>query len=101
MVDENMVHNGTSFAEMAQVALHYAMDPHAAEQDPGRAVATLFKSAGYQKRSYTRNSIPMVQALGEVLMYTQEIPRALGLTLAQRLAEIPGLASAISAEVKD
>ena len=34
-------------------------------------------------------------------MYTQEISRGLSLTLAQRLAEIPGLASALSAEAKD
>lgn len=101
MVDENMVRKDISFAEMAQLALHYAMDPHTAEHDPDRAVAILFKSAGYQKRSYIRNFIPLVQALGEVLIYPQEIPRALGLSLAQRLAEIPGLATAIAAELKD
>ncbi|GGF73836.1 replication protein [Paracoccus acridae] len=101
MVDENMVRKDISFAEMAQLALHYAMDPHTAEHDPDRAVAILFKSAGYQKRSYIRNFIPLVQALGEVLLYPQEIPRALGLALAQRLAEIPGLAAAIAAELKD
>ncbi len=101
MVDENMVRKDISFAEMAQLALHYAMDPHTAEHDPDRAVAFLFKSAGYQKRSYIRNFIPLVQALGEVLIYPQEIPRALGLSLAQRLAEMPGLAAAIAAELKD
>lgn len=101
MVDENMVRKDISFAEMAQLALHYAMDPHTAEHDADRAVAILFKSAGYQKRSYIRNFIPLVQALGEVLLYPQEIPRALGLSLAQRLAEMPGLATAIAAELKD
>ncbi|GHG24197.1 ParB/RepB/Spo0J family partition protein [Paracoccus aerius] len=101
MVDENMVRKDISFAEMAQLALHYAMDPHTAEQDPDRAVAILFKSAGYQKRSYIRNFIPLVQALGEVLMYPQEIPRALGLSLAQRLTEVEGLAAAIAAELND
>ncbi|MTE01503.1 replication protein [Paracoccus sp. YIM 132242] len=101
MVDENMVRKDISFAEMAQLALHYAMDPQTAEHDPDRAVAVLFKSAGYQKRSYIRNFIPVVHALGEVLMYPQEIPRALGLSLAQRLQEMPGLATAIAAEFKD
>ena len=101
MVDENMVRKDISFAEMAQLALHYAMDPQTAEHDPDRAVALLFKSAGYQKRSYIRNFIPLVQSLGEVLMYPQEIPRALGLSLAQRLSEVPGLSSAIAAELKD
>lgn len=101
MVDENMVRKDISFAEMAQLALHYALDPETAENDPDRAVAILFKSAGYQKRSYIRNFIPLVQALGEVLIYPQEIPRALGLALAQRLEDVPGLAAAIAAELKD
>lgn len=101
MVDENMVRKDISFAEMAQLALHYAMDPHTAEHDPDRAVAILFKSAGYQKRSYIRNFIPLVQALGEVLLFPQEIPRALGLSLAQRLTETPGLAGVIAAELKN
>lgn len=101
MVDENMIRKDISFAEMAQLALHYAMDPHTAEHDPDRAVAVLFKSAGYQKRSYIRNFIPVVQSLGGVLLYPQEIPRALGLALSQRLAEMPGLAAAIAAEFKD
>ena len=97
MVDENMVRKDISLAEMAQLALHCAMNPHTA----GRATAILFKSAGYQKRSYIRNFIPVVQSLGGVLLYPQEIPRALGLALSQRLAEMPGLAAAIAAEFKD
>ncbi|WP_306752248.1 ParB/RepB/Spo0J family partition protein [Paracoccus actinidiae] len=101
MVDENMIRKDISFAEMAQLALHYAMDPHTAEHDPDRAVAVLFKSAGYQKRSYIRNFIPVVQSLGGVLLYPQEMPRALGLALSQRLAEMPGLPAAIAAEFKD
>ncbi|MBM3605184.1 MAG: replication protein [Alphaproteobacteria bacterium] len=101
MVDENLVRKDISFAEMAQLALHYAMDPLTAETDPDRAVALLFKSAGYQKRSYIRNFIPLVERLGDTLIYPQEIPRALGLSLAQRLAEVPGLAAAIKAELKD
>ena len=101
MVDENLIRKDISFAEMAQLALHYAMDPQTEEHDPHKAVAILFKSAGYQKRSYIRNFIPVVERLGEVLLYTREIPRALGLALAQRLEEVPGLTSAIKAELKD
>lgn len=101
MVDENLVRKDISFAEMAQLAVHYAMDPLTAETDADKAVALLFKSAGYQKRSYIRNFIPLVERLGEVLMYPQEIPRALGLALAQRLTEIPGMAAAIKSELKD
>lgn len=101
MVDENMVRKDISFAEMAQLALHYAMDPLTEENDPEKAVTILFRSAGYQKRSYIRNFIPVVDRLGETLMYPQEIPRALGLALAARLDEVPGLAAAIRTELKD
>ncbi|MBU2957763.1 ParB N-terminal domain-containing protein [Paracoccus sp. 1_MG-2023] len=101
MVDENLVRKDISFAEMAQLALHYAMDPMTPENDPEKAVAILFKSAGYQKRSYIRNFIPLVEKLGETLMYAQEVPRALGLSLAQRLDEVPGTAAAIKAEFKN
>lgn len=101
MVDENLVRKDISFAEMAQLALHYAMDPMTEEHDPEKAVAILFKSAGYQKRSYIRSFIRLVDALGETLMYAPEIPRALGLALSQRLDEVPGTAAAIRAELKD
>lgn len=100
MVDENLVRKDISFAEMAQLAVHYAMDPLTTETDADKAVALLFKSAGYQKRSYIRNFIPLVERLGETLLYPQEIPRALGLALAQRLTEVPGLTAAIKTELK-
>lgn len=101
MVDENMVRKDISFAEMAQLALHYAMDPLTEENDPEKAVTILFRSAGYQKRSYIRSFIPLVERLGEVLMYPQEIPRALGLSLAARLEDVPGLVPAIREELAD
>lgn len=101
MVDENMVRKDISFAEMAQLAVHYAMDPQTPEHDAEKAVAILFKSAGYQKRSYIRNFIRLVEVLGETLLYPQEIPRALGLSLSQRLDEVPGTAAAINAELAD
>ncbi|MTH35563.1 replication protein [Paracoccus limosus] len=101
MVDENMVRKDISFAEMAQLAVHYAMDPLTEENDPEKAVAILFRSAGYQKRSYIRSFIPLVERLGEVLMYPHEIPRALGLSLAARLEDVPGLVGAIREELSD
>lgn len=101
MVDENLVRKDISFAEMAQLALHYANDPHTPENDPEKAVAILFKSAGYQKRSYIRNFIPLIESLGDVLKYAEDIPRALGLSLAQRLQDTTGLETAIRSELSD
>lgn len=101
MVDENLVRKDISFYEMAQLAVRYAEDPAVSETDPERAVAVLFKSAGYQKRSYIRNFIVLVQQLGDCLTFPQDIPRALGLALSQRLVESRDLASAIRSELKN
>ena len=100
MVDENMVRKDISFGEMAQLALHYAMDPLTEEHDADKAVAILFRSAGYQKRSYIRKFIPVVERLGETLQFIHEIPRALGLALADRIDEVPGTVAAIKADLK-
>lgn len=100
MVDENLVRKDISFAEMAMLALDYARDPGTAVSDPEKAVAVLFKSAGYQKRSYIRTFITVVERLGGDLLYPQDIPRALGLALARRLVEVDGLGTMIRAELK-
>src|SRR5690606_26473946 len=71
------------------------------EHDADKAVALLFKSAGYQKRSYIRKFIPLIEALGETLHFAREIPRALGLSLMQQIEDIPGTAAAIRSELKD
>ncbi|MDP3193918.1 ParB/RepB/Spo0J family partition protein [Tabrizicola sp.] len=100
MVDENLVRKDISFAEMAMLALDYAGDPGTAVHDPDKAVAVLFRSASYQKRSYIRSFLPLVERLGGDLLYPQEIPRALGLALARRLEEVDGLALLIRGELK-
>jgi ParB family transcriptional regulator, chromosome partitioning protein len=100
MVDENLVRKDISFAEMAMLALDYAADPGTVVTDPDKAVAVLFKSAGYQKRSYIRTFMSVVERLGSDLLYPQDIPRALGLTLARRLEEVDGLVPLIRAELK-
>lgn len=95
MVDENLVRKDISFAEMAKLALEYANDPQTDETDPDKAVASLFKSAGYQKRSYIRNFIRLVRALDGCLKYAPEIPRALGLSLSAMIEADPVLADKI------
>ncbi|MFT3691477.1 ParB/RepB/Spo0J family partition protein [Paenirhodobacter sp.] len=101
MVDENLVRKDISFYEMAQLALDYAADPATAENDPEKAVALLFKSARYQKRSYIRAFIRVVGRMQGGLLYPEEIPRALGLALSQRIEEDDGCVAAILAELKD
>lgn len=101
MVDENLVRKDISFYEMAQLAVDYAADPATSENDPERAVAVLFKSARYQKRSYIRAFIKVVQRAQGVLTFPEEMPRALGLALAQRIEDDDGTMMAIAEELKD
>lgn len=89
MVDENMVRKDISFAEMAMLAINYAKDPGTKESDPDRVVAELFQSAGYQKRSYIRQFIRVMNLLGDTLLFSAHIPRALGLKLASVIEERP------------
>lgn len=100
MVDENLVRKDISFGEMAGLALNYARDPATAETDPDRAVAQLFQSAGYQKRSYIRGFIRLVDRLGDDLRFVQHIPRSLGLALSSMIAERPELVAQIRAALK-
>lgn len=97
MVDENLVRKDISFAEMAQMAVHYAADPGTSESDPDKVVAKLFGSAGYTKRSYIRGFIKLIEVLGPDLLYAPHIPRALGLALVARLEAEPGIAALIRA----
>ena len=99
MVDENLVRKDISLGEMALLALTYAADPLIALNDPEKAVAVLFKSASYAKRSHIRAFIPIADRLGETLAYLPEIPRSLGLALAARMEDTPGLVTAIKAEL--
>lgn len=101
MVDENLVRKDISLAEMAQLAIYYAMDPHTDISDPDKAVSKLFKSASYSKRSYIRSFIPVVNRLGEIMQFLPEVPRALGLALSAKLEDSPGLVAAIKADLAD
>lgn len=101
MVDENLVRKDISFIEMARLARDYAADPRSDCDDPDKAVTILFQSAGYQKRSYIRAFITIVDTLGESLRFPQEISRRLGLELRRQLEIEPQIASAILDELKE
>lgn len=99
MVDENLVRKDISFAEMAVLAIEYANDPQIKQNDPNKAVADLFTSVSYQKRSYVRAFIKLMVPLHGVLKYAHEIPRALGLALVERIEADSGVARAIKADL--
>ena len=100
MVDENVIRKDLSFAEMARAAQVYAEDPSTSVSTAHDAVAELFQSAPYSKRSYIRLFAVMLEHLGEVLFYPTEIPRALGIELGRALKTSPDLARRIAETLK-
>ena len=96
MVDENMVRKDISFAEMANLARAYCDDPDTGCDDLDAAVNLLFRSANPQKRSYIRRFAVLMRAFEKVLEYPEQIPRALGLALAQRIETEPEIIATVA-----
>ena len=100
MVDENVIRKDLSFAEMAHAAQNYAADPATNAKDLTEAVAALFQSAPYSKRSYIRSFAYLLEMIGGALDYPTEMPRALGVALAREIKERPELVGRIQDELK-
>jgi ParB family chromosome partitioning protein len=97
MVDENLIRKDISFAEMARLAQRYASDPTTDCEDVDKAVATLFRSASYQKRSYIRAFAEMLDAVGDTLRFPERLSRNLGLDLRKRLEQDPAAVQQLDA----
>lgn len=96
MVDENLIRKDISFAEMGTLATAYANDPANDCPDVDKAVALLFKSASYTKRSYIRAFASLLLMLGKSLEHPNAIPRNVGVELKRKLDADPGLISRVS-----
>lgn len=86
MVDENLVRRDISFAEMGQLASSYARQTGV---PLGDAIATLYASAGRQKRNYIAHFSTLMDAIGDKLTFPEAIPRSLGLKLVKGMEEYP------------
>lgn len=96
MVDENLIRKNISFAEMGALARAYSEDQANDCPDVDKAVAILFKSASYTKRSYIRAFASLLMMLDKVLMHPNDIPRNLGVELKRKLDSDPGLIRQVS-----
>ncbi|MEX0338709.1 MAG: ParB/RepB/Spo0J family partition protein [Arenibacterium sp.] len=89
MVDENVIRKDLSFAEMAHATRNYLDDPNTEATRMKDALAALFKSAPYSKRSYIRSFAQLLEDIGDLLNYPTAVPRALGVSLARELKTYP------------
>ena len=87
MVEENVIRQDLSFAEMAQIAINLAADSQAGVPDAETAVSRLYRSLHKVKRAYIRSFVGLMQALGAELKFPKAISRDLGLEVARRIAD--------------
>ncbi len=83
MVEENVVREDLTFAEMAQVVITAAQDGGVGEPDPDALVARLYGSLHKMKKSYIRSFVFLLLQLGDVLPFPKAISRNLGVDVAR------------------
>jgi ParB family chromosome partitioning protein len=100
MVEENVIRDDLTFAEMAQVVIEAAADPEVEESDAEVLLSRLYGSLHKMKRSYIRSFVILLSVLGPSLKWPKAVPRNLGVEVVrwlQRGGDKARLAQALSA----
>lgn len=99
MVEENILRQDLTFAEMAQLAIEAAHDDNIKGRDAEDLVNRLYGSLHKTKRSYIRAFVYLLSLLGEDLQFPKAISRDLGVDAARVLKEQPELAAPLRREL--
>ncbi|WP_226781483.1 ParB/RepB/Spo0J family partition protein [Oceaniglobus trochenteri] len=99
MVEENVVREDLSFAEMAQVAITAAGDPAVEGQGADALVGRLYGSLHKMKRSYIRSFVYLLETLGPALQWPKDVARNLGVDVARALKAGHGNADRLRADL--
>lgn len=104
MVEENVIRQDLSFAEMAQLAMTAAADERLGGDDATAMVGRLYASLHKMKRSYIRSFVALLEALGPDLRFPRAVSRNQGAEVARLIKEgrgdVGGLRTAL-AEARD
>jgi ParB family chromosome partitioning protein len=84
MVDENLIREDVSYAEMAMLGIAYSEESGRSVED---AISTLFASTSDSKRSHIAAFARLVATLGEALRFPNALPRNLGVELAGKVRD--------------
>ncbi|MEL7464841.1 MAG: chromosome partitioning protein ParB [Pseudomonadota bacterium] len=87
MVEENVIREDLTFAEMAQVAISAAADPSVEGDNPEAQVSRLYGSLHKQKRYNIRVFVRLLAALGDDLKFPKALARNVGVDLEKAIAE--------------
>ena len=96
MVEENVIREDLSFAEMAQVAIIAAGEEG---QEAGELVNRIYASLHKMKRSYIRSFVFLLETLGDALAFPKSVSRNLGVEVARRLQASPDLGQGLREEL--
>ena len=91
MVEENVVRENLTFAEMAQVAILAAQDSDVDGIDPDTMVSRLYGSLHKMKRSYLRAFVFLLIQLGDSLQWPKAVSRNLGVDVSRCIRSVDGL----------
>ncbi|KNG92170.1 ParB/RepB/Spo0J family partition protein [Pseudaestuariivita atlantica] len=100
MVEENVVREDLTFAEMAQVCIAAAQDDFVDGYNAEDMVLRLYGALHKMKRSYIRSFVFLLENLGDDLKWPKSVARNLGVDVARRLrdgGDIEGLREALRA----
>lgn len=86
MVEENVIREDLSFAEMAQIALELARDPLAGIASADDAVNRLYRALHKVKRSYIRAFVVLMHELDGSLPFPRALARDLGVEVSRRIS---------------
>lgn len=89
MVEENVIREDLTFAEMAQVAIAAAADPMVEGTDAEALVGLLYGSLHKMKRSYIRSFVFLLSELGDALKWPKAVSRNVGVDVARVLKANP------------
>ncbi|MFT5865348.1 MAG: ParB family chromosome partitioning protein [Gammaproteobacteria bacterium] len=84
MVEENVIREDLSFAEMAMVAISAARDVGIDGAEPEDLVARLYGSLHKMKRSYIKSFVVLLKAYGPDLKFPKAVPRNLGVEVVRK-----------------
>lgn len=104
MVEENVIRQDLSFAEMAHIAIELARDPAAGVGSVEDAVGRLYRALHKVKRSYIRAFVTLLTRID--LPFPRAVPRDLGVDVARKLAlaseaEVVGLQARLSRAARE
>ena len=85
MVEENVVREDLTFAEMAQLAITAAQDKALGFEDADAAITRLYASLHKVKRSYIRAFASLLEELGDALQWPKSVARNVGVEVARKL----------------